>query len=185
MFGRKLVDIVLAILDHRDLQLFADLRRSQTDSRRGAHRFIHGADQFLDGRGNDCGGSQFPARLSEHQFTGFTELKYHDSAILARQRWTLLDIATALRINPFIMCNLQWHYTCLIFARDTRLGVPELENSQMLGWMIVFALMTVLATVMTVAAGPSAGVVSTKLAALVFGLLFLVCVLTSLVRRRT
>jgi hypothetical protein len=60
-----------------------------------------------------------------------------------------------------------------------------MENSKMLGWMIVFALMTVLATVMTVAAGPSADVVSTKLAALVFGFLFLACVLTSLVRRRT
>jgi len=55
----------------------------------------------------------------------------------------------------------------------------------MLGWMIVFALMTVLATVMTVAAGPSAGFISTKLAALVFGFLFLASVLTNLVRRRT
>jgi hypothetical protein len=54
----------------------------------------------------------------------------------------------------------------------------------MLGWMIVFALMTVLATALTVAAGPSAGVISTKLAALVFGFLFLACLLTSFVRRR-
>jgi hypothetical protein len=63
--------------------------------------------------------------------------------------------------------------------------VPEMENYKMLGWMIVFALMTVLATVMTIAAGPSAGFISTKLAALVFGFLFLASVLTSLVRRRT
>jgi hypothetical protein len=55
----------------------------------------------------------------------------------------------------------------------------------MLGWMIVFALMTLLATIITVAAGPSAGVVSTKLAAFVFGVLFLATVLTSVVRRRT
>ncbi|HEY3824054.1 MAG TPA: hypothetical protein VGL82_05820 [Bryobacteraceae bacterium] len=55
----------------------------------------------------------------------------------------------------------------------------------MLGWMIIFAFMTVLATVMTVVAGPSAGFISTKLAALLFGFLFLACVFTSLVRRRT
>jgi len=97
----------------------------------------------------------------------------------------LLDIVAELSINPFRMCSLQWHYTCLMFDRDTRFSRPGMENSKMLGWMIVFALMTVLATVMTVAAGPSAGFISTKLAALVFGFLFLVCVLTSLVRRRT
>jgi hypothetical protein len=56
---------------------------------------------------------------------------------------------------------------------------------QMLGWTMVFALMTLLAIVMTVTAGPSAGLVSTKLAALVFGLLFLASVLTGLARRRT
>ena len=71
-----------------------------------------------------------------------------------------------------------------MFARDTRLSRPGMENHKMLGWMIVFALMTVLATVSTVAAGPSAGVISTKLAALVFGFLFLACLLTSFVRRR-
>jgi len=60
-----------------------------------------------------------------------------------------------------------------------------MENSQMLGWMLVFALMTILATVMTVAAGPSAGFLSTKLAAVVFGILFLASALTSMVRRRT
>jgi uncharacterized membrane protein YtjA (UPF0391 family) len=55
----------------------------------------------------------------------------------------------------------------------------------MLGWMIVFALMAILAGVMTVVAGPSAGFVSTKLATLVFGILFLVCLLTSFARGRT
>jgi hypothetical protein len=72
-----------------------------------------------------------------------------------------------------------------MFRGDARLSCPGMENSEMLGWMIVFALMTVLATVMTVAAGPSAGFISTKLAALLFGFLFLASVLTSLVRRRT
>jgi hypothetical protein len=83
------------------------------------------------------------------------------------------------------MCGLRWHYTCLIFRRDTRLSRPGMENSEMLGWMIVFALMTALATVMTFVAGPSAGFISTKLAALIFGFLFLASALTSLVRRRT
>jgi hypothetical protein len=55
----------------------------------------------------------------------------------------------------------------------------------MLGWMIVFGLMTILSTVTTMVAGPASGVLSTKLAALVFGLLFLASVLTSVVRRRT
>jgi hypothetical protein len=55
----------------------------------------------------------------------------------------------------------------------------------MLGWTLVFALMTILATVMTVAAGPSAGFLSTKLAAVIFGVLFLASALTSMVRRRT
>jgi hypothetical protein len=55
----------------------------------------------------------------------------------------------------------------------------------MLGWMMVFALMTILAMVRTVAAGASGTFLSTKLAVLVFGLLFLASVLTNIVRRRT
>jgi hypothetical protein len=55
----------------------------------------------------------------------------------------------------------------------------------MLGWMMVFALMTILAMVRTVAGGASADFLSTKLAALVFGLLFLLSLLTNIVRRRT
>lgn len=83
------------------------------------------------------------------------------------------------------MSGLRWHYTCLILNREPGSAVPEMENSQMLGWMLVFALMTILATVMTVAAGPSAGFLSTKLAAFVFGALFLASLLTSVVRGRT
>jgi hypothetical protein len=56
---------------------------------------------------------------------------------------------------------------------------------QMLGWMMVFALMTILAMVRTVAGGTSASFLSTKLAALVFGLLFLATALLNIVRRRT
>ena len=55
----------------------------------------------------------------------------------------------------------------------------------MLGWMMVFALMTILAMVRTVAGGTSASFLSTKLAALVFGLLFLATALLNIVRRRT
>ena len=55
----------------------------------------------------------------------------------------------------------------------------------MLGWMMVFALMTILATVVTVAGGASSAFLSTKLAALVFGLLFLASALLNIVRRRT
>jgi uncharacterized membrane protein YtjA (UPF0391 family) len=54
----------------------------------------------------------------------------------------------------------------------------------MLGWMIVFAFMAILAGVMTAVAGPSAGVISTKAATLLFGVLFLVCLLTSFARGR-
>jgi uncharacterized membrane protein YtjA (UPF0391 family) len=54
----------------------------------------------------------------------------------------------------------------------------------MLGWMIVFALMAILAGILTMAAGPSAGIISTKLATLLFGVLFLVCLLTSFARGR-
>jgi hypothetical protein len=72
----------------------------------------------------------------------------------------------------------------LVSQRDTRLNRPKRETSQMLGWMMIFALMTILSTVMSVAAGPAAGFISTKLAALLFGSLFLACVLSSLVRRR-
>jgi hypothetical protein len=55
----------------------------------------------------------------------------------------------------------------------------------MLGWMMVFALMTILAIGRTFAGGVSATFLSTKLAALVFGLLFLATVLLKIVRRRT
>ena len=54
----------------------------------------------------------------------------------------------------------------------------------MLGWMMVFAFMAILAGTLTLAAGPAAGLVSTKLATLVFGALFLACLLTSLARGR-
>ena len=54
----------------------------------------------------------------------------------------------------------------------------------MLGWMIVFAFLAILAAVMTMVADPSAGIVSAKLATLVFGVLFLACLLTRFVRGR-
>jgi len=59
-----------------------------------------------------------------------------------------------------------------------------MENSIMLGWMIVFALMSILAAILTLAEYPAAGFVSTKLATLVFGVLFVACLLTTVARRR-
>lgn len=54
----------------------------------------------------------------------------------------------------------------------------------MLGWMLMFALITIVAAIMTVTAGAAAGIIAAKLATLVFGILFLVCVISSLARRR-
>jgi uncharacterized membrane protein YtjA (UPF0391 family) len=59
-----------------------------------------------------------------------------------------------------------------------------MEKSPMLGWMMVFLFLAILAAVLTVAAGPSAGFISAKLAAFVFGVLFVVCLLTSVARSR-
>jgi len=53
----------------------------------------------------------------------------------------------------------------------------------MLGWMMVFALMTILSAVMNLVAG-AAEPTSMKLATMVFGALFFVCVITSLARGR-
>jgi uncharacterized membrane protein YtjA (UPF0391 family) len=54
----------------------------------------------------------------------------------------------------------------------------------MLGWMMVFALMAILAAALTLAADPAAGFISTKVATLVFGVLFVACLLTSFARGR-
>lgn len=54
----------------------------------------------------------------------------------------------------------------------------------MLGWMITFALMAILAAVLAITADPSAGFISSKLATLVFGVLFLACLITSVARGR-
>jgi uncharacterized membrane protein YtjA (UPF0391 family) len=54
----------------------------------------------------------------------------------------------------------------------------------MLGWMIVFALIAIVAAVTNLVAGPAAESVSMKLATMVFGALFFVCVITSLARGR-
>jgi len=53
----------------------------------------------------------------------------------------------------------------------------------MLGWMIVFALMALIAA-LCFTAGPAAASASMKLATYVFGGLFLACVLTSVARGR-
>jgi hypothetical protein len=58
------------------------------------------------------------------------------------------------------------------------------ETSQMLGWMMVFALMAILAAVINMIAGPAAESVSMKLATMIFGALFVICVITSAARGR-
>jgi len=55
----------------------------------------------------------------------------------------------------------------------------------MLGWMMVFALMALLAAVVNLVAGPAADSMSMKLATAVFSGLFIVCLLTSVARGRT
>lgn len=54
----------------------------------------------------------------------------------------------------------------------------------MLGWMIVFALMSIFAAILMMAEDPAGGFISMKLATLVFGVLFLACLLTTVARRR-
>lgn len=54
----------------------------------------------------------------------------------------------------------------------------------MLGWMIVFALMAIIAGVADAVDGHAAASVSMTLTMVVFGVLFLVCLLTSVVRGR-
>jgi hypothetical protein len=73
----------------------------------------------------------------------------------------------------------------LYVGRGTQTQPSRNGEVQMLGWMMVFALMTILAMVRTIAGGASATFLSTKLAAFVFGLLFLASALLNIVRRRT
>ena len=54
----------------------------------------------------------------------------------------------------------------------------------MLGWMMLFAFIAILAGILSVTIGPPAGFLSTKFAAIVFGALFFACLLTSFVRGR-
>jgi hypothetical protein len=54
----------------------------------------------------------------------------------------------------------------------------------MLGWMLVFALIAILAAVVNVIAGPATASISMKLAIAVFGALFVACLLTSVARGR-
>ncbi len=54
----------------------------------------------------------------------------------------------------------------------------------MFGWMMAFALLALTAAAGNLDAGLAAASISMKLTAAVFGLLFLACLLTSVVRRR-
>ncbi len=54
----------------------------------------------------------------------------------------------------------------------------------MLGWMMVFALVSISAAVTDTVAGSAATLISMKAATLLFAVLFLACFLTSVVRGR-
>ena len=64
--------------------------------------------------------------------------------------------------------HLRWPVTCTIRG--------------MLGWTILFASLAAPGAVMTLVADPAAVSISLKLATLLFGTLFLVCILTRIVR---
>jgi uncharacterized membrane protein YtjA (UPF0391 family) len=71
-----------------------------------------------------------------------------------------------------------------LVPEDNRRNASGNGELIMLGWMMVFGIMAIMAAILTVAAGPVAGLVSTKIATYVFGLLFVVCLLTSVARGR-
>jgi hypothetical protein len=75
----------------------------------------------------------------------------------------------------------------LVPYRDQRLRrtpVPNGEINTMLGWMMVFALIAILAAVVNVAGGAATASISMTLATVVFGALFLACLLTAVARGR-
>lgn len=53
----------------------------------------------------------------------------------------------------------------------------------MLGWILIFALITLLGAIFTFAAAPGPGLVSLKFATAVFGALFFACIATHIARR--
>lgn len=69
-----------------------------------------------------------------------------------------------------IIRHLRWPLTC---------PVPG-----MLGWMMIFAFLAVPGAIMTVAVDPATASTALKLATILFGALFLLCILTRVVRGR-
>jgi hypothetical protein len=53
----------------------------------------------------------------------------------------------------------------------------------MLGWILIFALMTLLGAIFTLTAAPGPGLVSFKFATAVFGALLFACIATRIARR--
>jgi hypothetical protein len=62
--------------------------------------------------------------------------------------------------------------------------VPKTEIKSMLGWMIVFGLIALLSAGMIIIAAPVAASVAARLATLIFGALFVACLLTQVGRGR-
>jgi hypothetical protein len=54
----------------------------------------------------------------------------------------------------------------------------------MLGWILIFALMALFGIFFTLSADPWAGLASIRFATIVFGGLFVACILTRIARRR-
>jgi len=54
----------------------------------------------------------------------------------------------------------------------------------MIGWMMIFAFLAVPGAVVTVAVDPATASISLRLATILFGALFLICLLTRVVRGR-
>ena len=65
-----------------------------------------------------------------------------------------------------------------------RLPSPTENKKTMLGWMMVFALIAILAAVANVVGSAATSSISMTLATVVFGALFLACLLTAFVRGR-
>jgi len=53
----------------------------------------------------------------------------------------------------------------------------------MLGWILIFALITLLGAIFAFAVAPGPGLVSFKIATFVFGALFFACIATRIARR--
>ena len=82
-----------------------------------------------------------------------------------------------------------WSLTCFVSKSGTQVRQhpecihPEGDKRNMVGWMILFALMAILGAVLTAAGLPAPAAASMQVTSLVFTVLFLITVLTRAIRR--